>query len=154
MLANLNLTSISFPNLLAQVCKVFVEGSAGNVLDDLEMSVTSVLAQQRSLSFTTLGNLMEHLLAGLMYPNEGVKAAVCYLYGKLYSSTINSERLSVHFTERLCDLFLDTLGNAQTKELQLNCIGKTPQRNKRWGIVSHSLGGANVCWTQDCSSEL
>ncbi|XP_067415140.1 meiosis inhibitor protein 1 [Emydura macquarii macquarii] len=69
------------------------------------------------------GNLMEHLLAGLMYPNEGVKAAVCYLYGKLYSSPISSERLSVHFTERLCDLFLDTLGNAQTKELQLNCIG-------------------------------
>uniref|UniRef100_A0A674IVB3 Meiotic double-stranded break formation protein 1 n=1 Tax=Terrapene triunguis TaxID=2587831 RepID=A0A674IVB3_9SAUR len=69
------------------------------------------------------GNLMEHLLAGLMYPNEGVKAAVCYLYGKLYSSPISSERLSVHFTERLCDLFLATLGNAQTKELQVNCMG-------------------------------
>uniref|UniRef100_A0A452I8I9 Uncharacterized protein n=1 Tax=Gopherus agassizii TaxID=38772 RepID=A0A452I8I9_9SAUR len=69
------------------------------------------------------GNLMEHLLAGLMYPNEGVKAAVCYLYGKLYSSPTSSERLSVHFTERLCDLFLATLGNAQTKELQVNCLG-------------------------------
>ncbi|XP_039353950.1 meiosis inhibitor protein 1 isoform X1 [Mauremys reevesii] len=69
------------------------------------------------------GNLMEHLLAGLMYPNEGVKAAVCYLYGKLYSSPTSSERLSVHFTERLCDLFLATLGNAQTKELQVNCMG-------------------------------
>ncbi|KAH1187252.1 hypothetical protein KIL84_020001, partial [Mauremys mutica] len=69
------------------------------------------------------GNLMEHLLAGLMYPNEGVKAAVCYLYGKLYSSPTSSERLSGHFTERLCDLFLDTLGNAQTKELQVNCMG-------------------------------
>ncbi|XP_037738583.1 meiosis inhibitor protein 1 isoform X4 [Chelonia mydas] len=69
------------------------------------------------------GNLMEHLLAGLMYPNEGIKATVCYLYGKLYSSPISSERLSVHFTERLCDLFLATLGNAQTKELQVNCMG-------------------------------
>uniref|UniRef100_A0A8C3FB68 Meiotic double-stranded break formation protein 1 n=1 Tax=Chrysemys picta bellii TaxID=8478 RepID=A0A8C3FB68_CHRPI len=88
-----------------------------------EMSVTSVFSQQQSLLFTTLGNLMEHLLAGLMYPNEGVKAAVCYLYGKLYSSPISSERLSVHFTERLRDLFLATLGNAQTKELQVNCMG-------------------------------
>nr|XP_042703750.1 meiosis inhibitor protein 1-like isoform X5 [Chrysemys picta bellii] len=87
------------------------------------MSVTSVFSQQQSLLFTTLGNLMEHLLAGLMYPNEGVKAAVCYLYGKLYSSPISSERLSVHFTERLRDLFLATLGNAQTKELQVNCMG-------------------------------
>ncbi|XP_043346665.1 meiosis inhibitor protein 1 isoform X8 [Dermochelys coriacea] len=69
------------------------------------------------------GNLMEHLLAGLMYPNEGIKATVCYLYGKLYSSPISSERLSVHFTEKLCDLFLATLRNAQTKELQVNCMG-------------------------------
>ncbi|XP_074866311.1 meiosis inhibitor protein 1 [Carettochelys insculpta] len=82
------------------------------------------------------GNLMGHLLAGLMYPNEGVKAAVCYLYSKLYSSPISSERLSMHFTERLCDLFLTTLGNAQTKELQVNCMGLLKELLKHDHFVS------------------
>lgn len=67
---------------------------------------------------------MDHLPLGLMYPNEGVKAAVCYLYGKLYSSPVGTERLSAHFEEKLCGLFLNTLGHAQTKELQVNCLGK------------------------------
>lgn len=67
---------------------------------------------------------MDHLLVGLMYPNEGVKAAVCYLYGKLYSSPVGTEKLSAHFEERLCGLFLNTFGHAQTKELQVNCLGK------------------------------
>ena len=61
---------------------------------------------------------------GLTYPNEGIKAAVCYLYGKLYSSPVGVERLSALFEERLCGLFLNTLGHAQTKELQVNCLGK------------------------------
>ncbi|XP_027729445.1 meiosis inhibitor protein 1 isoform X3 [Vombatus ursinus] len=69
------------------------------------------------------GNLIEHQLKGLMYPNEAVKAAVCYLYGKLYSSPTVAEKLSGHFREKLCPLFLTTLDNAQTKELQINCMG-------------------------------
>ncbi|XP_050770937.1 meiosis inhibitor protein 1 [Gymnogyps californianus] len=68
-------------------------------------------------------NLVDHLLMGLTYPNEGIKAAVCYLYGKLYSSPVGTERLSALFEERLCGLFLNTLGHAQTKELQVNCLG-------------------------------
>ncbi|NXG57823.1 MEII1 protein, partial [Hemiprocne comata] len=68
-------------------------------------------------------NLVDHLLMGLTYPNEGIKAAVCYLYGKLYSSPVGTEQLSAHFEERLCGLFLNTLGRAQTKELQVNCLG-------------------------------
>lgn len=72
-----------------------------------------------------LDNLVDHLLMGLTYPNERIKAAVCYLYGKLYSSPVGTERLSGHFEERLCGVFLNTLGCAQTKELQINCLGKT-----------------------------
>ncbi|KFV50773.1 Meiosis inhibitor protein 1, partial [Gavia stellata] len=68
-------------------------------------------------------NLVDHLLMGLMYPNEGIKAAVCYLYGKMYSSPTGIEGLSAHFEEKLCGLFLNTLGCAQTKELQVNCLG-------------------------------
>nr|XP_012597098.1 meiosis inhibitor protein 1 [Microcebus murinus] len=69
------------------------------------------------------GNMMEHLLRGLVYPNEGVQASVCYLYGKLYSSPTAAEILSGHFREKLCPLFLSTLDGAQTKELQINCLG-------------------------------
>ncbi|XP_030069329.1 meiosis inhibitor protein 1 [Microcaecilia unicolor] len=68
-------------------------------------------------------NLLEQLMPGLMYPNEGLKAAVCYLYGKLFSSRSSAEKLSVHFSEQLCGLFLATLENAQSKELQINCLG-------------------------------
>ncbi|KAG8517898.1 Meiosis inhibitor protein 1, partial [Galemys pyrenaicus] len=69
------------------------------------------------------GDLMEHLLRGLVYPNEAVQASVCYLYGKLYSSPAAAERLSGHFREKLCSLFLSTLDGARTKELQINCLG-------------------------------
>ncbi|KAL1767608.1 meiosis inhibitor protein 1 [Sigmodon hispidus] len=69
------------------------------------------------------GNLMDHLLRGLVYPNEGVQASVCYLYGKLYASPVAAEILSGHFREKLCQLFLSTLDSAQTKDLQFNCLG-------------------------------
>ncbi|XP_032126052.1 meiosis inhibitor protein 1 [Sapajus apella] len=69
------------------------------------------------------GNLMDHLLRGLLYPNEGIKASVCYLYGKLYSSPVAAEMLSGHFREKLFPLFLSILDGAQTKELQINCLG-------------------------------
>ncbi|XP_008843014.1 meiosis inhibitor protein 1 isoform X1 [Nannospalax galili] len=69
------------------------------------------------------GNVTDHLLRGLVYPNEGVQASVCYLYGKLYSSPVAAEMLSGHFREKLCPLFLSILDDAQTKELQINCLG-------------------------------
>ncbi|KGL88161.1 Meiosis inhibitor protein 1, partial [Charadrius vociferus] len=81
-------------------------------------------------------NLVDHLLMGLTYPNEGIKAAVCYLYGKLYSSSVGTERLSAHFEERLCGLFLNTLGRAQTKELQVNCLGLLKELLKSDHFVS------------------
>ncbi|XP_061871181.1 meiosis inhibitor protein 1 [Colius striatus] len=82
------------------------------------------------------GNLVDHLLMGMQYPNEGIKAAVCYLYGKLYSSPVGIERLSVHFEERLCGIFLNTLGRAQTKELQVNCLGLLKELLKSDHFVS------------------
>ncbi|XP_030333913.1 meiosis inhibitor protein 1 isoform X2 [Strigops habroptila] len=81
-------------------------------------------------------NLVDHLLMGLAYPNEGIKAAVCYLYGKLYSCAVGTERLSAHFEERLCGLFLNTLGRAQTKELQINCLGLLKELLKSDHFVS------------------
>ncbi|KAI1239102.1 hypothetical protein IHE44_0012211 [Lamprotornis superbus] len=81
-------------------------------------------------------NLVDHLLMGLTYPNESIKAAVCYLYGKLYSSPVGTERLSGHFEERLCGVFLNTLECAQTKELQVNCLGLLKELLKSDHFVS------------------
>ncbi|XP_006866927.1 PREDICTED: meiosis inhibitor protein 1 [Chrysochloris asiatica] len=69
------------------------------------------------------GNLMDYLLRGLAYPNEGVQASICYLYGKLYAAPVAAKKLSGHFQEKLCSSFLSTLVAAQTKELQINCLG-------------------------------
>ncbi|CAH2312236.1 meiosis inhibitor 1 [Pelobates cultripes] len=68
-------------------------------------------------------DIVEYMPQGLMYPNEEVKAAVCYLYGKLYSSSTAAQILSAHFSDNLCGAFLATLESAQTKELQINCMG-------------------------------
>ncbi|XP_041272721.1 meiosis inhibitor protein 1 [Onychostruthus taczanowskii] len=89
-------------------------------------------------------NLMDHLLMGLTYPNEGIKAAVCYLYGKLYSSPVGTERLSGHFEERLCGVFLNTLGCAQTKELQVNCLGLLKELLKSDNFVSILMNNAKT----------
>nr|XP_014353984.1 PREDICTED: meiosis inhibitor protein 1 [Latimeria chalumnae] len=73
------------------------------------------------------GNLMDQLLTGLTYPDEQIKAAVCYVYGKLYNSPTAAEKLALHFTDKLCSLFLSALENAQTRELQINCMGLLKQ---------------------------
>ncbi|KFQ53558.1 Meiosis inhibitor protein 1, partial [Nestor notabilis] len=125
------------------------------VLDESQKELCKATTMRGSLpTFTLLGkladavpgfadilvvehsNLVDHLLMGLAYPNEGIKAAVCYLYGKLYSSPVGTERLSAHFEERLCDLFLNTLGCAQTKELQINCLGLLKELLKSDHFVS------------------
>uniref|UniRef100_A0A8U8BD27 Uncharacterized protein n=1 Tax=Geospiza parvula TaxID=87175 RepID=A0A8U8BD27_GEOPR len=89
-------------------------------------------------------NLVDHLLMGLTYPNESIKAAVCYLYGKLYSSPAGTERLSGHFEERLCGVFLNTLGCAQTKELQVNCLGLLKELLKSDHFVSILMNNAKT----------
>lgn len=66
-----------------------------------------------------------------MYPNERIKAAVCYLYGKLYTVPSAAEQLSIHFTDKLNSLVLTTLKNAQTMELQLNSVGKSQKVTRR-----------------------
>ncbi|KAK7799287.1 hypothetical protein U0070_019068 [Myodes glareolus] len=77
---------------------------------------------------TLLGKLVD-AVSGLAdeLVMEHVQASVCYLYGKLYSSPTAAEMLAGHFREKLCPLFLSTLDNAQTKDLQFNCLGLLSQ---------------------------
>ncbi|XP_058047648.1 meiosis inhibitor protein 1 [Ahaetulla prasina] len=85
---------------------------------------------------TEHSNLIEHLTAGLMYPNERIKAAVCYLYGKLYAVPSAAEQLTIHFKDKLNSLILTTLKDAQTMELQLNSVGLLKQLLKYDNFVS------------------
>lgn len=65
-----------------------------------------------------------------MYPSERIKAAVCYLYGKLYAVPSAAEQLTIHFKDKLNSLVLTTLKDAQTMELQLNSVGKSESYKK------------------------
>ncbi|XP_053920252.1 meiosis inhibitor protein 1 isoform X2 [Cuculus canorus] len=133
------------------------------ILDESQKELCKMTTMRGSLpTFTLLGkladaipgfpdvlvaehsNLVDHLLMGLMYPNEGIKAAVCYLYGKLYSSSVGTERLSAHFEERLCGPFLNTLGRAQAKELQINCLGLLKELLKSDHFVSILMNNSNT----------
>ncbi|XP_059536772.1 meiosis inhibitor protein 1 isoform X1 [Myotis daubentonii] len=94
-------------------------------------------------------DLMEHLVRGLVYPSEGVQASVCYLYGKLYSSPTAAEVLLGHFREKLCPLFLSTLDGAQTKELQINCLGLLRQLLKYDLFVSMIMNKSALAESAD-----
>ncbi|XP_041033574.1 meiosis inhibitor protein 1-like [Carcharodon carcharias] len=67
--------------------------------------------------------LLEHMREGLIYPDEAVKASVCYIFCILYSYPTAAEKLFMHFNERLCKLFISVMEAAQTKELQINSLG-------------------------------
>ncbi|XP_004484195.2 meiosis inhibitor protein 1 [Dasypus novemcinctus] len=137
-----SLTDLCIEVLIQLVTQLKLEQTIHCLLDKCHKELCNMPSMQRSLATLTLlgklvdaipaladklvmecSNLMEHLLRGLVYPNEGVQASVCYLYGKLYSSPMAAEVLSGHFREKLCPLFLSTLDSAQTKELQINCLG-------------------------------
>ncbi|XP_048659027.1 meiosis inhibitor protein 1 isoform X4 [Marmota marmota marmota] len=137
-----NVTDLCIEVLIQLVTQLKQEQTVHCLLDECHRELCSMPSMQGSPATLTLlgklvdtipaladklvmehGGLMEHLLRGLVYPNEGVQASVCYLYGKLYSSPMAAEMLSGHFREKLCPLFLSTLEGAQTKELQINCLG-------------------------------
>ncbi|XP_001502653.4 meiosis inhibitor protein 1 [Equus przewalskii] len=137
-----SVTDLCIEVLIQLTTQLKLEQTVRCLLDECHKELCNMPSMRGSLSTLTLlgklvdaipaladklvmehGNLMEHLLRGLVYSNEGVQASVCYLYGKLYSSPMAAEMLSGHFREKLCPLFLSTLDGAQTKELQINCLG-------------------------------
>uniref|UniRef100_A0A8D2JR12 Meiotic double-stranded break formation protein 1 n=1 Tax=Sciurus vulgaris TaxID=55149 RepID=A0A8D2JR12_SCIVU len=137
-----NVTDLCIEVLIQLMTQLKLEQTVHCLLDECHKELCNMPSMRGSLATLTLlgklvdaipaladklvmehGGLMEHLLRGLVYPNEGIQASVCYLYGKLYSSPMAAEMLSGHFREKLCPLFLSTLEGAQTKELQINCLG-------------------------------
>lgn len=68
--------------------------------------------------------LLEHMRLALVYPDEAVRASVCYIFCAMYSYPPVVEKLSMYFSERLCKLIISIMEAAQTKELQINTLGK------------------------------
>ncbi|XP_044798430.1 meiosis inhibitor protein 1 isoform X3 [Bubalus bubalis] len=141
-----SITDLCIEVLIQLTTQLKLEQTIHCLLDECHKELCSMPSMRGSLATLTLlgklvdavpaladklvmehGDLMEHLLRGLVYPNEGVQASVCYLYGKLYSSPVAAEMLLGHFREKLCPLFLSTMNGAQTKELQINCLGLLKQ---------------------------
>ncbi|EHB11264.1 Meiosis inhibitor protein 1 [Heterocephalus glaber] len=137
-----SVTDLSIEVLVQLTMQLKLEQIIHCLLDECHKQLCNIPSMQDSLATLTLlgklvdaipvladelvkehGNLIEHLMRGLVYPNEVVQASVCYLYGKLYASSVAAELLSGHFREKLRPLFLSTLDSAQTKELQINCLG-------------------------------
>nr|XP_056702523.1 meiosis inhibitor protein 1 [Euleptes europaea] len=156
-----HILDLSIEVLVMLVVKLKLEGYLRYLLKECQQELCKVATTRGSLPILILlgkladavpifadelviehSNMLEHLATGLMYPNERIKAAVCYLYGKLYSVPNAAERLCAHFTERLCGLFLTTLKNAQTKELQLNCMGLLNQLLKYDHFVSVTMSNS------------
>ncbi|XP_055519205.1 meiosis inhibitor protein 1-like [Leucoraja erinacea] len=67
--------------------------------------------------------LLEHMRLALVYPDEAVRASVCYIFCAMYSYPPVVEKLSMYFSERLCKLIISIMEAAQTKELQINTLG-------------------------------
>ncbi|XP_042103733.1 meiosis inhibitor protein 1 isoform X6 [Ovis aries] len=141
-----SITDLCIEVLIQLTTQLKLEQTIHCLLDECHKELCSMPSMRGSLATLTLlgklvdavpaladklvmehGDLMEHLLRGLVYPNEGVQASVCYLYGKLYSSPVAAEMLLGHFREKLCPLFLSTMDGAHTKELQINCLGLLKQ---------------------------
>ncbi|XP_008572694.1 PREDICTED: meiosis inhibitor protein 1 [Galeopterus variegatus] len=158
-----SVTDICIEVLIQLTTQLKLEETINCLLDECHKQLCNMPSMRGSLATLTLlgklvdaipavadklvvehGNLMEHLLRGLVYPSEGVQASVCYLYGKLYSSPVAAEMLSGHFREKLCPLFLSILDGAQTKELQINCLGLLRQLLKYDLFVSMIMNKSSL----------
>ncbi|XP_034045536.1 meiosis inhibitor protein 1 [Thalassophryne amazonica] len=71
------------------------------------------------------GPLLESLCLALLYPDEGLKASVLYVWLRLFSATGGSAAQSLPITvrDRVCGLLLQILANASSSQLINNCMG-------------------------------
>ncbi|KAM7372353.1 hypothetical protein PAMP_009527 [Pampus punctatissimus] len=69
--------------------------------------------------------LLEHLCSALLYPDEGLKASVLYVWLKLFGTAGGStaQSLPIAIRDRVCILLLQTLANASSHQLINNSVG-------------------------------
>ncbi|MBN3315089.1 MEII1 protein, partial [Atractosteus spatula] len=175
------LHTVADADALEQVIQVLVQLLAelkseqflGFVLDRCDRQLTSTASLRGSLPTLTFlgklmgavptlaetlaadhGSLLEKLCAGLLFPDEAVKASVCYLYGRLWSCGAAVERLPAALRDRLCRLLLSALSHAQSRELHINCLGLLKQLLRFSDAVSVLMSWPSPEHTADSSAGL
>ncbi|KAM8724342.1 meiosis inhibitor protein 1 [Acanthopagrus schlegelii] len=74
---------------------------------------------------TQYAPMLEHLFSALRYPDEALKAAVLYVWLKLFGTAggLATHSLPTAIRDRVCVLLLQTLANASSPQLISNCVG-------------------------------
>lgn len=78
--------------------------------------------------------VLECVCAALLLSDEEVKAAVCYVLLRIWSSAAAIQMLPDTLRQRMCVLLLHTLSNTHTTALTVNCLGETPCAHHYTGI--------------------
>ena len=70
--------------------------------------------------------LLEHLCSALLYPDEGLKASVLYVWQVVCCAAGGSlvQALPAALRDRVCVLLMQTLANACSDQLIVNCLGE------------------------------
>ncbi|XP_073789824.1 meiosis inhibitor protein 1 isoform X9 [Danio rerio] len=71
--------------------------------------------------------MLECVCSGLLVWDEDVKAAVCYVLFRIWSSSDAVQTLPHTLRQRMCVLLLHTLSHTQTSALTVNCLGVVKQ---------------------------
>uniref|UniRef100_UPI003AAAD747 meiosis inhibitor protein 1 n=1 Tax=Centroberyx gerrardi TaxID=166262 RepID=UPI003AAAD747 len=127
------------------------------VLDEIQTQLSDQLSVRGFLpTFTFLGRLvevvpnlaqslvaqyvplLERLCSALLYPDEGLKTAVFYVWQRLYAAAGGSaaQSMPVAIRDRVCFLLLQTLANTGSPQLTINCLGLLKQLARLGEAVS------------------
>ncbi|XP_041719338.2 meiosis inhibitor protein 1 isoform X2 [Coregonus clupeaformis] len=80
--------------------------------------------------------LLEQLCSTLLYPDEGLKASVFYVWQRVWGAAGAAQSLPSPLRDRMCLLLLQTLAHACSTQLTINCLGFLKQLLKLGEVVS------------------
>ncbi|KAK6311798.1 hypothetical protein J4Q44_G00174620 [Coregonus suidteri] len=80
--------------------------------------------------------LLERLCSTLLYPDEGLKASVFYVWQRVWGAAGAAQSLPSPLRDRVCLLLLQTLAHACSTQLTINCLGFLKQHLKLGEVVS------------------
>ncbi|XP_039535133.1 meiosis inhibitor protein 1 isoform X3 [Pimephales promelas] len=87
---------------------------------DAHPALSQTLTSSRS-------RVLECVCAALLLSDEDVKAGVCYVLLRIWSSASAVQMLTDTLRQRMCVLLLHTLSNTHTTALTVNCLGVVKQ---------------------------
>uniref|UniRef100_A0A8C7GIS2 Meiosis inhibitor protein 1 n=1 Tax=Oncorhynchus kisutch TaxID=8019 RepID=A0A8C7GIS2_ONCKI len=80
--------------------------------------------------------LLERLCSTLLYPDEGLKASVFYVWQRVWGAGGAAQSLPSPLRDRVCVLLMQTLSHACSSQLTINCLGFLKQLLKLGEVVS------------------